>query len=388
MRQPLRHLPFLDGIRGLAILVVFLFHAIGEAFGYSGLPWNGQFRNFDTGMSFLAVFPLTYGFVGVSVFFVVSGFCIHLSHQQAGDKGWLTFFNRRFFRIYPAYFITLCVFFFVSPWASHSPDSYEKLVQGVTHVLAVHNLDKTTFYGINPSFWSIACEIQLYAIYPVLLLMTSKIGWRKGLFLVGAIELSIRAAMSLSLAWTGESLPYFVMYSPFSFWLSWTLGAHLAQCYLEGRDSIFSRVRFDLTAVAAFSSYLFKPTAPFTFLAFALLTCVVIQRLISERWTIPTGPIFSVVWRHLALLGVVSYSFYLLHQPMGAYAVQKLKESFPGSQIHPHIILVFYTALYPVVLVVSVFFHRAVELPFISLGKAVGRKFRKPPVDIQAAGVV
>jgi len=91
------HLPFLYGIRGIAILAVFLFHSFVHTFGFDNLAWKGLFRDFDTSRSFLALYPLTYGSAGVAIFFVVSGFCIHLSHQSNNEGGWRNFFNRRFF---------------------------------------------------------------------------------------------------------------------------------------------------------------------------------------------------------------------------------------------------------------------------------------------------
>lgn len=41
------HLPFLDGLRGLAILSVFLFHGLHATFGYDRLEWSGVYRNFE-----------------------------------------------------------------------------------------------------------------------------------------------------------------------------------------------------------------------------------------------------------------------------------------------------------------------------------------------------
>src|SRR6478752_5593302 len=78
-----RHLPFLDGIRGIAILAVFLSHSLGAAYGMAMLPWDGPFRSLDAPISFLMLYPFTYGSAGVAVFFVVSGFCIHLSHRRS-----------------------------------------------------------------------------------------------------------------------------------------------------------------------------------------------------------------------------------------------------------------------------------------------------------------
>ncbi len=126
MNRANEHLPFLDGIRGIAILAVYLYHSLGTSFGFDQLPWVGMFRDFETSRSFLLLYPVTYGFAGVAVFFEVSGFCIHLSHQRSRDKGWGCFFSRRFFRIFPPYLLAVCLFFFIWPWGSLSIDSLHR----------------------------------------------------------------------------------------------------------------------------------------------------------------------------------------------------------------------------------------------------------------------
>src|SRR5262249_13845270 len=124
-------------------------------------------------------------------------FCIHLSHQRSGNKGWLGFFNRRFFRIYPAYLLTLCVFYFAWPrYALHGGDITLARDFGA-HALAVHNLAQETYNSINASFWSIAVEIQLYAIYPLLFLLSVRLGWKRSLAFAGALEFAIRIASSI-----------------------------------------------------------------------------------------------------------------------------------------------------------------------------------------------
>ncbi len=105
------HLPFLDFLRGVAILSVFLFHCVGTTFGpVDQLVWNGSFRDFHVSKSFLALLPFTLGWCGVTLFFVISGFCIHLSHERSRDKHLSVFFLRRFFRIYPPFLVACLVF--------------------------------------------------------------------------------------------------------------------------------------------------------------------------------------------------------------------------------------------------------------------------------------
>lgn len=364
------HLPFLDGIRGVAILAVFLFHSLGVAFGFDRLPWKGLFRDFGCTRTFLPLYPLTYGWAGVALFFVVSGFCIHLSHQRSKDKGWMFFANRRFFRIYPPYFLAVCVFFFLWPWTEAGADGVSPAAQLLTHLLAINNLGEATFFGINPSLWSIAVEIQLYAIYPLLLALTGRLGWSRGVAVVAGIEIGLTLARTISGEIFGLKFPFFLGASPFAYWLSWTLGAYLCECFMTGRSSRMFTARFDVVAVAALLLPLFKPTAPFSFLAFAWLTAIAIERLMTGKWKLPEGGVFKVAWLHLGLLGVISYSFYLIHQPI--LMLTRTLWGKLGSGALPHPLVMFLTCLawYPAILLAAYAMYRWVEKPSIALGKA------------------
>jgi peptidoglycan/LPS O-acetylase OafA/YrhL len=370
------HLPFLDGIRGIAILAVFLFHSMAASFGFSTLGWVGLFRDFDVSRSFLALYPVTYGSVGVAIFFVVSGFCIHLSHQRSKEKGWLSFAIKRLFRIYPAYLLAIFVFFFVWPWGSLSLESFPRIAQLVSHVLAIHNLDPRTFFGINASFWSIAVEIQLYAIYPLFLLFTTKIGWNQALLVVGTFEICIRLWASINGFLFDERLPRFIEYSPFAFWLSWSLGAYLCECFLANRTSRLFRIRFDLMFAVAFALPFFKPTAPFTFFAFSLLTAIAIERLMTETWTLPHNRYFGWCWSHLRFLGVASYSFYLFHQPIIGLTDKVFARNIPDTSIHPLIKFSVCLVWYPLILLLSYIVYCVIEKPSIEFGRLVWTKIK------------
>ncbi|MDB5389818.1 MAG: acyltransferase, partial [Planctomycetaceae bacterium] len=370
------HLPFLDAFRGLAIFAVFLFHALGIAFGIDHLPWNGLVRDFKAVPYFLAFYPLTYGSAGVAAFFVISGFCIHLSHARNPEPGWLKFFCRRFFRIYPPYLLALLIFFFVWPWGDFSIKSQWRLEQFVSHVLAIHNFNERTCFGINGSFWSIAVEIQLYALYPVLIWLVQRCGWRVALAIIGLIEVSINSIVAVHGVISSQELPYFMTFSPLAFWLSWTIGAYMAECYLTDRKSPIARMRFDVMALIAVASPLFRPTAPFAFLAFSLLTGVAIERFLSGAWPIPRGLVPGKLWLHFGRLGVLSYSFYLLHQPFLPIGASILGYLFPNSEYRLLIAMAGCLGCYFPILWLSNAFYNVVERPSISVGKFVLHKIQ------------
>ena len=89
------HIDFLDLVRGVAILMVLTLHATnGWVFSAAPSVW----RCIEKPEWFFH-FIIFHGHYGVAIFFVVSGFCIHLSFQKL--RNWPVFFTKRFFRIYP-----------------------------------------------------------------------------------------------------------------------------------------------------------------------------------------------------------------------------------------------------------------------------------------------
>lgn len=361
-------LPFLDGIRGIAILVVFLYHGIFATFGYDKLPWKGLFRSFDAPASFLLLTPLGYGGFGVAIFFVVSGFCIHLSHQRSSSGNWLLFANKRFFRIYPPYLLATLCFFFLFPWGDVGRDGGSGAIQLFSHLAVVHNLDTRTFFGINGALWSVAAEIQLYALYPLLLLLVHRLGWRKALLVVASCELTLRLLIAWRAVVGAGDLPAAIGFSPFAFWFSWTLGAYLGECLIAKRTSRLFSPRFAWVALIALLCPWFKPLSPFGFLLFAWLTAIAIDRLLSGRWLIPATSAQQRLWSHLSSLGIISYSFYLFHLPILNQTRPLLALASGGVAVPPLLTYAACLAWYPLIYLLALALHRLIELPSIRLG--------------------
>jgi peptidoglycan/LPS O-acetylase OafA/YrhL len=151
-----KHLPQLDGLRGIAILIVLLGHLVVFHFGL-GIGWLG---------------PLPP--VGVDFFFVLSGFLITriLVESKAQTHYFRTFYIRRALRIWPLYFVILTILFGVTNHSLIQLTFDEKQVHWPVFVFYVQNL----FYR-NPAqmgplalavTWSLAVEEQFYAIWPFL----------------------------------------------------------------------------------------------------------------------------------------------------------------------------------------------------------------------------
>jgi peptidoglycan/LPS O-acetylase OafA/YrhL len=166
-------------------------------------------RSFDVPTPFLLLLPFTCGWAGVACFSGVSGFCIHLSGVTVdGKASWSVFALRRFLRLYPPYFVAVCLFFIVSVVVGTTQlHRISSCVQLGAHLSMLHNFDQRTLFGINPLFWSVAVEVQLYLLYPLVWYLSRRLGWRLPLVFVGLPERLTALASSVSLNMLGVALP-------------------------------------------------------------------------------------------------------------------------------------------------------------------------------------
>jgi peptidoglycan/LPS O-acetylase OafA/YrhL len=364
-----RHIEFLDPVRGIAILLVFAYHALGSAFGRDQLPWGHLFRMFNVSRSFLVLIPATFGWVGVAIFFVVSGFCIHLSFSRSPQ--WRLFFWRRFFRIYPLYLVTLLFFAIVFPTTRLHSLSLLSARELICHLFLIHNLDDSIF-AINSSYWSIAVEVQLYALYPLLMVLVTRFGWKYSLLGVAAIEITLRLIMGFPGIVGGRGIPNFVAASPFVYWFSWSLGAYLAECHI--RDTIYSISSFFLYAIGtlAVAVAFFKPLYMMSFPLFAILTAGVISTFLHRREQRPFLPI--ALRSHLAKAGIWSYSLYLWHQPFVAAVPRFISKVASGTHLRAPVVFVLCVPLWIFMFLMARFSFQFFEVPSISVGKHFTRR--------------
>lgn len=160
-----KYRPEIDGLRAIAVVVVILFHAGVDSF--SG------------------------GFVGVDVFFVISGYLITnilLHEADIGRFSVIRFYERRARRILPALFVVLAATTAVA-WHVYLPTEFKSFGQGVAAAtLFAANIyffsKQNDYFGLqsedNPllHLWSLAVEEQYYLLFPVILLFTLRAGKR------------------------------------------------------------------------------------------------------------------------------------------------------------------------------------------------------------------
>jgi len=353
---------FLDHFRGLAILAVFLLHAFNLSIGNDA----GAFRGLTSEFLLRQIPVLLRGLceAGVPIFFVVSGFCIHMSYEQQGRK-WGSFFVRRFFRIYPPYFFAVLVFALIYPLTRF--DIVRGWQQLAWHLLLVHNLKSGASSGINPSFWSIGVEVQLYVLYPVLLALIPRLGWGRTLSGLALLELGMRTACIVR---PGLFDACWFSGSPLFFWFSWSLGAALADAHLHGRPLPLIKFSPGLWIVLAAVSCYVQPLEPLVFPFFAVLTTIIFGRILTGA--VPRIRVPQFCRSHLRLTGVCSYSIYLLHQPLMAAVPEVLRHWFSGT-ITPPLVFLACVLSWLVIMPLGWLWYRLGEVPSIACGKRIIR---------------
>ncbi|RCU45162.1 acyltransferase [Corallincola holothuriorum] len=294
--------PEIDGLRAVAVLPVILFHAGFDIF--SG------------------------GFIGVDVFFVISGYLITsilLKEHQQGTYSILKFYERRARRILPALFFVILVSIPLA-WHLMLPDEIKLFGQSVFSVATFSSnlyFWLTTNYFSNSAeelpmlhTWSLAVEEQFYIIFPVFL----AVAWRlfKDKILIVIFIMIILSILSSEYLWRYHPTANFYLL-PTRAW-ELLLGAALAFPNIKShcRDSMMSSILalFGLLAILL-SVFVYDKNTPFPSLYSVLPvvgTCLVI--CFSSKNSITTRVLSS---RFFVSIGLISYSLYLWHQPIFAF---------------------------------------------------------------------
>jgi peptidoglycan/LPS O-acetylase OafA/YrhL len=174
------HVIEFDALRGVAILGVVLVHAAS----YLGLV--GMFIPF-THVDLTALFYD--GGLGVPLFFLLSGYLLTGTEHRRIVKGSYSvaaYVRRRFFRLAPAYYVSLVVFMAWSIWHREYDPGVGTGVDFLYYVTFLHGLIGTT-QGVDPPYWSLAPEVIFYVSLPLLLWYAPSIWQRVILYVLSLI---------------------------------------------------------------------------------------------------------------------------------------------------------------------------------------------------------
>jgi peptidoglycan/LPS O-acetylase OafA/YrhL len=187
------HMAVLDGVRGVAIVMVLCVHFIGDAPAYTP---------FGRAMVKLA----NYGIWGVDLFFVLSGFLITglLYDSKRSVHYFRDFYVRRTLRIFPLYYLVLALLFIVLPAL---PTPYPAgLAESARHQAWLWLYASNTYIAIHRAwalpyvghFWSLAVEEQFYLLWPIVVLSFGRRSLLGICIAVTVLSLALRSGLSFS----------------------------------------------------------------------------------------------------------------------------------------------------------------------------------------------
>jgi len=332
------HLPVLDGVRGLAILGVLLFHFVS--------PENPE-GSFDHAVSWL----FAYGALGVDLFFLLSGFLITgILYDSRRDAHYFrNFYMRRVLRIFPLYYGVLAVVFLIAPLipplrgseiAGLRDEQAWAWLYGVNIYLALHGGWVLSYLT---HFWSLAIEEQFYLVWPLVVWLLS-----------GTPRFFMRFALAVAIASFGARVVASLLgvnpvattvLTPFQL-DSLALGAFVAVYVRQPEGDIGIRrlivpmmvvgivllvLQF---AVRHFSEYGNSVLAVRSGAFHVLLAALMLKALTSPAssgWTLFFGS------RPMTVLGKYSYGLYVYHHFISHYYIVHGTERALSSTIGSHL---------------------------------------------------
>jgi peptidoglycan/LPS O-acetylase OafA/YrhL len=301
--------PGLTGLRAVAIAIVIARHA-GE-------------------VSAPAITAFAFGFAGVDIFFVLSGFLITSllvgEHARTGGISLPQFYFRRALRLLPALFAFLLILLALLPFFQPAQSRRPLAQSAALSALFLGNIAKTVGWTFQlPHLWSLGMEEQFYLVWPLTLVVLLTLRASRRTIFAFAVGGAIAAMIArVALAATGSTSSFVLFYSPLhsdGLLIGCALGLAYAWRWLPAPES----VRHLLLPAVALAMGVFLVVsvrgAPYNTLGttiglfvIALTAGVFVYAAADER---PVWPLRFLTWRPVTYLGEISYALYIWHFPV------------------------------------------------------------------------
>ncbi|MHB2096175.1 acyltransferase family protein [Pantoea dispersa] len=323
----------LDGMRGLAILLVIAYHAYAR--WPELLPYVASTQHIPL---------VAFGWVGVQLFFMISGFVIFMTLDKS--HGYLSFLKKRWLRLFPAMLIASLLLYiaggFFPEWSLMTPES-RNLLPGLIFVNpeTLTQLTGIEFRSMAGSFWSLYVEALFYVIIGAVYFTLG----RKYCLPALIVPMLLLTASSV-LKSLGHPLLIDVI-SKFGFiHYAWFMVGCLVYERLHGRDK---RYHYALTVLALLInfSYYVKNSGVVAVVPLLMVMLFFIASFYSrqiERW---------LSLRFFTAIGFVSYALYLIHENLMIAILIKLNGYIKNEALMTMLPVVVVCVLYYVAWLIS-----------------------------------
>lgn len=311
-----QRLLFMDGLRGIAVILVFLYHAYSDEWA-EALPYGAKYDDF---------FMFRFGEYGVQLFFLISGFVIAMTLEKCLTFG--GFMLRRWLRLFPAMLIGTILISIFSIFLNKRPFGapvLSDIIPGLTFI-------QPEFFGLifgreqgvlEPSFWSLFVEMKFYVVSGLLYFA---MGLRNTI-----IVLTLMFFSSVLFSVTKSILPLnlvgplglFFKYSDWQHYGWFAAGALFYQYYMvKGWKYWLAGVLIGLISARGLAGFMegsmIFATGLVLLFAFSLNNTF-IQTILSNRLFL--------------FFGFISYPFYIIHVASLVSMIQQLEQLMPWA---PH----------------------------------------------------
>jgi peptidoglycan/LPS O-acetylase OafA/YrhL len=311
----------IDGLRGIAALVVVLYHLYGAisrtASGWLWAPIDWIARN---------------GFLGVDIFFVISGFVIALSVSKGAPTfGYFgRFIVRRSIRLDPPYWSSILLELLLLHLSlrlfSGLTVTLPSTPQLVSHLFYAQEL--LGYGSVVPIYWTLCYEVQFYAFFVGLVVLHAKLPERlRGPALTGLLAAGLFGVSLWTRYWPPAGLPHGLAIDR---WFQFFIGALTWRAVTTP-----GRFRALVAAWVALAASVVLSGAPAVQLLPILVSGWLVLAGRDPRWGWLTAT------RPFRFLGAISYSLYLYHSSVGWRFVSLMQRELPGPWSPPVAVAVF-----------------------------------------------
>lgn len=363
-RKHANRLGYIDTIRGLAALVVIYFH-MARHFVENGLSTQGvEHAAFIAG-----AYLIDFGKAGVALFFMVSGFVVPFSLLRGKRYPVRDFCISRFFRLYPAYWLSIPLgvyFFYILPG---EPFGTVQLLANLT--MFQQFLGQPDAIGV---YWTLQIELVFYALC-IVLFRLGKLKDPRFLLATAVTMLAIGLGAAVVRWYTGKGLPIALLLALTlmlfgMLWRFWLVEGDLAaRRYARWLGVLF------IVSVPVISYFAYSVGGVWYRYVASYYVALTLFLLLTTRWRVD-GAVFQY-------LGRVSYSVYLLAPVVQEIVLRAYPAETSGMAKHLYVLVIMLLSI-----AVASACYYLVEKPMITLGKRLsayldhGERHRSPTSEV------
>lgn len=288
---------FLDGFRGLAILMVILYHAFAR--WVEIVPYKKEFSDIQL---------FSKGFLGVKLFFLISGFVILMTLEKS--QNFKEFVVKRWLRLFPAMLFATVLIYISSPFLGERPLGIPKILSVIPGLLFIEpnwisGILNTQTGVLEMSFWSLFVEVKFYFIFGLLFFYKGEIRAIVVIFSLFLLSVISQYTAYYSCNQVIQMINNLIVELSFSNFGWFATGSFI---YLYFRDKKRNNLFLIVALISGFVSSLYLARTLSVFVSALLVLLLFISTVYFEKFQ----NVFSN--KVFVYLGFISYPLYLIHE--------------------------------------------------------------------------